>query len=224
MSYVYEPVTEERIRQWAYDPEMDDLEPDNQDWDLTLHDPAFVPLLITLADDEQCPQAEFILANLDSYMMFLALDAGDDFLAPLVEAIDLAGEAGRAEVRGGALEQEKRLDFRRGIGPVDWTLALEMGQTLLNGLCRNSEISLVDQTETNWVVQLSVPPFHRHRELLLIDKKTGRFRHSRYNTANPEWLKNEAHRKWLVAHTGWEGVLDAIANAGKEVDPGSGPG
>ena len=50
-----------------------------------------------------------------------------------------------------------------------------MGQDLLNGISRHADISISTESPDAWTVELSVPPFHLHKERLVINKESGGF-------------------------------------------------
>jgi hypothetical protein len=168
--------SEETLRRWALD---EHLYLSEQDEDLALGRPEYLPLLIELADDPSCPKAEYILSSLDFYLMFLVLRGNESHVAVVSDAARLAAARKTQEVIQWGHLQERRLRYREGIGPVSKDLALLMGQELLNGICRQASISIVGESESTWEVELSVPPSHRHKERLSVSKASGRFRFSR---------------------------------------------
>lgn len=163
---------DETLRRWAYD---ENLLLSDQDEDLVLGRRDFLPILIPIADDTQCPKADYILSCLDFYLMFVTLRGNDTELNALDDAIRIAKDQQRPEVADWSALQHRRLEYRRGQGPVDRALALRMGNDLLNGICRLSEITITNETHVQFEVQLSVPPFHRHKEWLTISRQTGVF-------------------------------------------------
>ena len=160
------------LRRWAFD---ESLILSEQDEDLELGRRDLLPILIPLADDPTCPKADYILSAFDLYMMFVVLRGTDAELAALYEAIDLVKGASRQDLTDWAALLKRRLLYRKGIGPVDRSTALRMDDDLLNGICRRSEISISSETDSAWDVQLSVPPYHRHKEWVTINKETGTF-------------------------------------------------
>ncbi|WP_420471440.1 hypothetical protein [Brevundimonas sp. FT23042] len=171
---IYEgDIDAEAVRRWAYD---EDLELMEQDEDLLLHRSDLVPLLLELADDTSCPKANYILSILDFYLMFIILRAQEHQCEIVDQAAILASEARQKNIREWGELQKRRLLYRRGTGRVTKSQALLMGHELLNGASRDSDITLLDETVSTWEVELSVPPFHRHKERLSINKATGTFR------------------------------------------------
>jgi len=79
MPYLNE-VSPENIRIWAYDDELYFLE---QDEDLMLHKPEFIPTLIELAGQERCPKQEYIKAILEYYIQWCFLYKREDQLAEI---------------------------------------------------------------------------------------------------------------------------------------------
>jgi hypothetical protein len=168
--------SESTLRRWAFD---ENLFLSEQDEDLVLHRREYLPILIPLADDPSCPKASYILACLDFYLMFLVLRGNDKHLDEVREGAALAELARHESLHRWAALQRRRLQYRAGIGPVNREQALVMGEELLNGICRLAQISVIEESASSWTVQLSVPPIHRHKEKLVIDKATGRFVFSR---------------------------------------------
>ena len=160
------------MRRWAFD---ESLLLSEQDEDLLIARRDLLPILLPLADDPTCPKADYILSSFDFHMMFIVLRGSDTELEELHEAIRLTQTASRRELRDWAALLGRRLQYRNGVGAVDRPTALMMGDELLNGICRKADISISHETDTVWEVQLSVPPFHRHKEWLSIDKGTGLF-------------------------------------------------
>jgi len=107
--------------------------------------------------------------------MFIVLSEPDAALTAINEAIELTKGARTHDLKDWAVLLKRRLRYRKGIGPVDRATALKMGDDLLNGICRRADISISSETEKAWEVQFSVPPDHRHKEWLTINKETGKF-------------------------------------------------
>lgn len=169
--------SEETIRRWAYD---ENIFLDEQDEDLVLGGEGYFPVLIPLASDPQCPKASYILSIMDFYTMFATLLKDTPVAVAILEkAIKLAKPSPDKNVKAWAELLERRITYKKGIGSVDRTLALRMGHDLLNGICRESEISIVKESLETWTVRLSVPPYHHHKEFLTINKKTGLFTFTR---------------------------------------------
>ncbi len=171
--------SDENVRTWAYDPNQNWIDDANQDEDLTL---ALLPidLLLTMVDDPNCPKADYLLRCLDYHHMFIVLRGEDYRLAETREAADKASNCEQQKVKAWARLQNRRLAYRAGAGPVDREQALVMGQDLLNGIGRECQITISGESAGTWTVQLSVAPFHQHREWLTISKRTGQFEFSNY--------------------------------------------
>ena len=170
-------LSETTIRRWAYEPDLQ-LDDDNPDEDLLLHDPRYVALLLTLADDAACPTRTDIIRILDHYMMNLVLRGDGKDLRVVSEAIAFAGRAKTEDLRQWADAQRRRVAYRGGVGPLDKQGALIAADELLIGLCRKAA-ALTFNGEANgaWQIDLTVPPSERAIERLLIDQGTGRFRY-----------------------------------------------
>ena len=165
--------TEATLRRWAFDENL--FLSDQHEGDV-LHREEYFPVLLELADDKSCPKAGYILSCLDLYLMFLVLRGSQDVHVPIVrKGAELAGNAKSAHVREWGQLQQRRLRYREGIGAVSREQALAMAQDLLNGICRQADISLIGERGDTWEIELSVPPTHRHKERLSISKSTGRF-------------------------------------------------
>ncbi len=164
--------SEETIRRWAYDLNILMAE---QDEDLVFCVDELIPLLIELASDKNCPKATYILSILDFHTMFRFLRLPTDAVIPVMEnAVELASQSANLKVAQWAELLKERIRFKKAIGRVDQETALTMGQTLLNGVCRQTEVAVVGEDEQTWTVGLSLPP---HAESLKIDKETGAFIH-----------------------------------------------
>lgn len=164
--------TPETLKRWAYDERICLVD---QDEDLLVGSREYLSILLPMADDPSCPKAGYILCCVDFFLMFVVLRGSDAELKIVDQTILLTESSNRQQVIDWGQLQKRRLAYRRTPSPVDRAGALKMGQDLLNGICRESEISLSKESAISWEVQLSVPPFHRHREWLTIDKATGAF-------------------------------------------------
>lgn len=169
---------EKTVREWAYDPDRDFIDEGNQDEDLIL---GLLPatLLLPLIDDPSCPKADYLLRCLDRHLMFTILRGEAYHLDEVRVTADLARQRNRPKLQVFADLQYRRLNYREGAGAVDREQAISMAHDLLNGLGRECEITISAETPLDWTVQLSVAPFHRHREWLKISKSTGKFEFSR---------------------------------------------
>jgi len=165
-------ITNEVISKWAYDENMLLLE---QDEDLVAGDREFFPALFDAIEDPTCPKGDYILSILDFYLMFQILKGGPEAINVVEEAISYCNKSTIHKVHKLKELLESRIRFKKGVGKVDKVIALEMGQILLNGICRSADISVVNDTKNTWVVELSVPPMHRHKERIFINKETGNF-------------------------------------------------
>jgi hypothetical protein len=164
------------LRRWAFD---EGLLLSDQDEDLVLHREEYLPLLIELAGDPTCPKAQYILSCLDFYLMFLVLRGSESHLVTVAKGSELALHSNSANVQEWGRLQERRLQYRRGIGEVTKEQALLLAEELLNGMCRQSDISLLEERADTWEVELSVPPMHQHKERLSINKRSGKFSFTR---------------------------------------------
>jgi hypothetical protein len=176
-------LTENTIREWAYDPaaELADV-----DEDLELQQPQHVELLLVLAGDPSCPKRDYILSILDHYMMNLVLRGTVQDLLTVRRTIERAGQLHGQDIRDWAEAQERRLAYRDGVGPLNQAAALSVAHELLNGVCRSANLSISGETTDAWQIDLSVPPNNRAIERLLLDKETGRFRYLANHTGM-EW-------------------------------------
>lgn len=164
------PLDEAAIRAWAYDVE---LALADQDEDLMLgarHE--FYPLLATLAKDAACPRADECLAIMDFNLMFRVLRAFPDTEAEVEKTIGYLLDSDRSPVAAFIHVNRLRLDLLRGGSVASEERALELGTAALNGISRQAEIAVTD-AGSYWVIELSVPPLHLHKEWLTIDKATG---------------------------------------------------
>lgn len=174
-----EDLDAQTLCRWAYDENLLLME---QDEDLILGYRDFLSILIPFADDINCPKADYILSSLDFYLMFEVLQASSSQVDAVQDAISLCKHPQRQELSAWAALQKRRLSYIEGVGKTDRTMALKMGDDLLNGICRKCEISISFENDTTWEVQLSVPPFHRHKEWLNINKSSGKFKFNRHQS------------------------------------------
>ncbi len=184
-----EPLTDALIRRWAYDPDAELME---QDEDLVLHDWEFTETILELAADPSCPKAEYILSIWEEFTRHHAVHQVPSDLEAARHALAVAEEYGHHPgVSRWIADQTQRLKFVDGAGPTDEATALAMADTLLNGAARSCPITVLRESCTAFLVQLSVP-HGSHKEWLLIDKRTGKFRYSRYwpsGSTAPEWFE-----------------------------------
>jgi hypothetical protein len=165
------------LREWAYNERIQLV--DEQDADLILHRPEYLPLLLEFADDASCPRASEILATLDHYLMFIILRGGEADIRIVEKSVALAEAAKTTPLIEWRRLQERRLCYRAGAGPLNEVQAMAAARDLLIGLSRVAALKLADENAETWEVELSVPPHHHHRERLSFDKVTGAFRFSR---------------------------------------------
>lgn len=77
-------VTIENIHKWAYNKSMSFRE---QDEELCLHDPKYIPTLIELAAKEDCPKQELIKSVLEYYIQWCFLYKKKEHLTAINQAI-----------------------------------------------------------------------------------------------------------------------------------------
>lgn len=165
------PIDAEVVLRWGYD--MDLLLSD-QDEDLLLGFEEHFPALAQLAKDPQCPKADYALQIIDFRLMFRALYNRVGAAAQIERTMQLLSDSSLPNIVEFRAVQELRLRMLSGLGPTDRDRALQIGTAALNGVSRRSDITIEDRG-SEWVVQLSVPPFHAHREWLTINKTSGEF-------------------------------------------------
>jgi len=171
--YIFEgEITNDVILKWAYDENMLLLE---QDEDLVAGDREFFPALFAAVNDPECPKGDYALSVIDFYLMFQILKGTDESIAVVQEAIDFCKKSNLKKVQEFQSLLEDKIRFKKGVGKVDKSTALRMGQNLLNSISRSCDTEVVEETSDTWVVELSVPPIHRHKERIMINKDTGEF-------------------------------------------------
>lgn len=170
------PIDEAAVLAWAYD---EDLLFCSQDEDLVLgvHHEHY-PLLAKLAQDPACPKSNYCLSIMDFSLMFWVLRGHADAETEIRRTIGHLLGSDRPEVVSFIKVNELRLDLLRGGCVESQERAFELGAAALNGVSRNADISVSD-TSSEWVIELSVPPFHRHKEWLTICKVSGRYKFKR---------------------------------------------
>jgi len=168
--------SEATLRRWAYD---EDLYLAEQDEDLVLHHENYLPLLLELAGEPLCPKAKYILACVDAYLGLIVLRDSERDLAIVSKGAAIAGQSPSAIIGTWGQLLERRLGYRKGIGATSRHQALAMGQDLLNGVRRQSDIFIVAENPDSWEVGLSCSPSGGFGERLSICKRTGKFVYSR---------------------------------------------
>jgi len=170
--YIFEgDITNEVILKWAYDENMLLLE---QDEDLVAGHREFFPALFQAANDPECPKGDYALLIMDFYLMFQVLKGDESSISIVEEAISFCEKSSLEKIQEWQSLLEDKVRFIRGVGIVDKTTALAMGRNLLNGISRSCDIS-IEESDDSWIVELSVPPIHRHKERIFINKDTGKF-------------------------------------------------
>ena len=179
---------EAMIRRWAFDPEAELMQ---QDEDLVLHDWTFAETLLELAANPNCPKAEYILNIWDDFTRHHTVHQERSDLDAVRHALSFAQRySSHRGIQRWIADQETRLRYVDGVGAVDRATSLSMANALLNGIGRSCKIDILRETDTHFLMELSVP-HGSHKEWLLIDKLTGMFRYSRWwpnGTVEPEWF------------------------------------
>lgn len=180
---------EAMIRRWAFDLDAEFMQ---QDEDLILHDWKFAEIIFTLAADPNCPKAEYILDIWDRFTQHNIVHQVSSDLKAAQHCLFLAEKYKKnSGIKRWIADQTARLRCVSGMGITDRAAALSMGNILLNGRARSCPINVFRESKNAFLVQLSVP-HGTHKEWLLIDRATGRFRYSRYwpaGTNEPEWFE-----------------------------------
>lgn len=174
-------ITDDVIRSWAYNENMFLCE---QDEDLLLGSREYFSVLFEVAEDPDCPKGDYVLTIMDYYLMFQVLRDDNSSIPIVQEAIGHCIKSKRPKILKWMKLLEKRIQYKTGVKKVSREVAHEMGEILLNGISRNSDILLVEETENEWVVELSVPPLHRHKERLYINRDSGQFNFERDSCGN----------------------------------------
>ena len=168
-----DPLTETILLEWGYDEEMLLLE---QDEDLVIgsaHE--FYSVLAKLALDPACPKADYCLTSMDFSLMFWVLRKHPGAAEEIRRTIALFD----GQHRNDRVSEFVRVNLLRlallAHEPVP-TLerATQIGFAALNGISRQCDISVSDHN-AKWLIELSVPPLHQHKEWLHIDKKSGQY-------------------------------------------------
>jgi hypothetical protein len=179
---------EAMIRRWAFDPDAELME---QDEDLVLHDWRFAATILDLAADPSCPKSDYILGIWDDFTRHHTVHQDPSDLEEAGHALSLAEKyKDHSGIKHWIADQTARLRCVSGMGVTDRATALWMGNLLLNGKARSCPIDVLRESESAFLVQLSVP-HGTHKEWLLIERATGKFRYSRYWPAGanePSWF------------------------------------
>lgn len=170
------PIDEIAVLAWGYD---EDLLFDEQDEDLVLGaQEEIYPALARLAQDPNCPKANYCLTIIDFSLMFCVLRQHPGAAERIHRVLRLFESSSRPDIQRFMNVNRLRLALMDGSPNLSRERALELGTAALNGVARNADISLSEDAK-NWIVELSVPPFHRHKEWLRISKETGQYRFER---------------------------------------------
>ncbi len=170
------PLTEAVILEWGYDEEMI---LSSQDEDLVLgaaH--RFYPVLCRLAMDAECPKADYCLSIMDFSLMFGVLRKHEGAADEIRQTIELLRDCKDDRVNRFISVNLLRLALLAHEQVLTLERAEEIGRAALNGVSRQADILVKDECE-NWTIELSVPPFHRHKEWLTISKRTGQYSFNR---------------------------------------------
>lgn len=176
------------IRRWAFDP---DAELAQQDEDLALHDWRFAETLLDLAADPSCPKAEYVLDIWDYFTRHHTVHQVPSDLRAARHALVLAEKYNsHSGVKRWIADQTERLKYVDGVGITDRAKALSIGDTMLNGASRSCPIEIIRESDTTFLIQMTVP-HSTHKEWLMVDKLTGKFRYSRL------WRDVEPEPRWF---------------------------
>ncbi len=183
-----EPLDEALVHRWAYDSDAELIE---QDEDLLLHDWDYTEVLLAAIADPACPKAGYIMGVWDDFTRSCTIHKRPADIAAVRDALQKAqGFRGDPWIARWIADQERRLSFVEGVGPVRAEDALQMAEILLNGMSGYRPIAIRCETATTYELELSVPG-GLHREWLSVDKSSGRFRYSRY------WPEGRAEPMWF---------------------------
>ena len=171
-------VTEESLRTWAYD---ENAQFDFQDEDLLLHREEFFHVLLGMADDPDCPKADYIISCLDHYLMSIARHHDDSNVASLHLAIECCSGAKTQRLREFESLQNRRLRYRAGLGRIDREQATEIGRDLLLGLVQWGECTLEIFSESRSELIFARAWKEQHfQEFLSANLEQGTFRFKRW--------------------------------------------
>lgn len=166
--------TGDEIREWGYDVDLYLIE---QDEDLILIGLDYVPVLLNLAEDPECPKQSYALSILEDFSRQAALYHKSNDLLGLKQILTSLQTTERS-IEKWQSYSHRLLNYQETPFAVDETRAWTMAQDLL-GLSRAIEIEMA----TDWVQQSDTWYFSliaRQRECLSIDKQAGSYVYSRY--------------------------------------------
>jgi hypothetical protein len=166
------PIDEAAVLAWGFD---EDLLFDQQDEDIVLgaHEEVF-PTLARLAQDLTCPKADYSLSIMDFSLMFSVLRKNPGAADRIRRVLGLFEGVNRPQIEKFRQVNLLRLELLHGQAKVSRDRALTLGDAALNGIARNIDLSITEDADS-WIVELSVPPLHRHKEWLTICKEDGQF-------------------------------------------------
>lgn len=187
-------LNEAMIRRWAFDPDAELMQ---QDEDLLLHDWRFTEILLELAGDPNCPKAADILLIWDDFTKNRTVHQVPSDLEAVRQSLPIAERhSGHDGIKRWLADQKARLRYVDGVEIADRAAALSMANALLNGISRCCPIEVLRESDAAFLLQLSVP-HGSHKEWLLVDRMTGRFRYSRYRpngATEPLWFDHTVKR------------------------------
>lgn len=177
------PLNADAIRLWAYD---EDIYLIQQDEDAVLWEWDFVPILLELATDPECPKADYAFSITDDFARCMIVHQEHRDLVEARKAIEWAEQKTAPAILKWAELQSSRLEAV--LNPVASTDSefLALGELLL---------ATPTMTKTLERVSPSAAIIHSrygsYREALLIDVGNKRVRFSRYfpDGKNPEWYE-----------------------------------
>ena len=166
------------LSRWAYD---ETLCLEGCDEDLVLHEQRYLSVLIPLADDEQCPKADYILTTLAHYICHsFRVSKNSNTEELLAEAIELAERCTSPAMERWAALLKRQWTYGQGIGRITSSAeAYSIAEDILNGMYRSVKITLIADTDSYFEFGFDNSKFPLNRERLILNKETGTFTYRR---------------------------------------------
>ena len=166
------------LNRWAYD---ETLVLEGCEEALVLHQQRYLPVLIPIADDRQCPKADYILTTLAHYIRQCILCSKNWKIEELLpEAIALAERGTSTAMQNWTTLLKRQWAYWQGTGCItSTTQAYSIAEDLLNGLDHSSKITLIAETDKHFEFGFTNPDVPLNRERLILDKGTGTFTYRR---------------------------------------------
>ncbi len=170
-----DPPTVEEVVKWGYD---EDFRLSEQDEDLLLHSTEYVPALIKLVDDPDCPKDYFAFSILCEFTREMFLKNNEKEMRDIIKIKEKTtkGKEPSEYVRKWADYVGRLHDYFYEFKPIDKERAARMARDLLVGIDRLGQPSEPKLYGDTWQMCLETSA----KEYLCIDRNDGTWRYSMF--------------------------------------------